>query len=84
MNEFEHNKIDLLKIDIEGLECEVINRMLDDKIYPKFISIDFDLACNGENIKDEKKCIETINRLISNNYKLLHQLGTDFSFMYLA
>ena len=84
MKEFNHNSIDLLKIDIEGLECDVINKMLDDKIFPKYLSVDFDLAANGEKIKDEKKCIETINRLISNNYKLLHHLSTDFSFIHLA
>lgn len=81
MKEFNHNKIDLLKIDIEGLECDVINKMLDDKIMPKFLSVDFDLAANGEKIKDEKKCIDTINRLKSVNYKILHQERTDFSFM---
>jgi len=81
MNEFNHNKIDLLKIDIEGIECDVINKMLDDGIMPKYLSVDFDLAANGEKIKDEKKCIDTINRLISVNYKILHQENTDFSFM---
>lgn len=84
MKELNHNRLDLLKIDIEGLECDVINKMLDDNIFPKLLSIDFDLAANGEKIKDEKKCLETINRLISNNYKLLHQFSTDFSFIHLA
>ena len=83
MNELNHTKLDLLKIDIEGLECDVINKMLDDNIFPKLLSVDFDLAGNGEKIKDEKKCIETINRLISNNYKLLYQQNLDFSFIYL-
>jgi len=41
-----HNKIDLLKVDIEGAEIEVINQMMDDKIYPKYLCIEFDLFLN--------------------------------------
>ena len=37
MNEYGHNKIDLLKMDIEGSECDVIEDMLNNKIYPKEI-----------------------------------------------
>ena len=39
MTELNHDKIDLLKIDIEGCECDVINKMLDDNIYISKISI---------------------------------------------
>jgi FkbM family methyltransferase len=38
-----HTHIDLLKIDIEGAEIEVLNNMLDDEIYPKYLCVEFDL-----------------------------------------
>ena len=43
-----HNKIDLLKIDVEGAEIEVINKMLDDEIYPKYICMELDLHSKGK------------------------------------
>ena len=38
-----HEKIDLLKLDIEGAEVAVLTQMLDNKIYPKYLCIEFDL-----------------------------------------
>ena len=70
MNENSHSKIDLLKLDIEGAEIEVLNNMLDDKIYPKYLCIEFDLL-----IKRKDKNGEThklLNRLQNIGYKILH------------
>lgn len=38
-----HDHIDLLKLDIEGAEIKVINKMLDDGILPKYLCVEFDL-----------------------------------------
>lgn len=43
MKEFNHIHIDLLKLDVENIECDVLEKMLNDKIYPKYLSVDFDL-----------------------------------------
>ena len=43
MNELNHNNIDLLKLDIEGSECDVLDKMLDDNILPKYLCIEYDL-----------------------------------------
>ena len=43
MQNFNHNYIDLLKLDIEGAEINVLNKMLDDNIFPTFLCIEFDL-----------------------------------------
>lgn len=43
MVENNHNKIDLLKLDIEGAENIVLEQMLKDNIYPKYLCIEFDL-----------------------------------------
>tara|TARA_A100001015_G_scaffold182193_1_gene202822 strand:- start:1118 stop:1852 length:735 start_codon:yes stop_codon:yes gene_type:complete len=80
MEELNHDAIDLLKIDIEGCECDVINKMLDDNIYPKYLSVDFDLGWHGERIADREKCLKTINRILSNNYRIIHYENSDFSF----
>jgi len=80
MNEYGHNKIDLLKMDIEGSECDVIEDMLNNKIYPKYLAVEFDLAFNGENIKDVEKCNKIIKKLYDNNYKLIYQNNSDFTF----
>ena len=62
MKEFNHKKIDLLKIDIEGLECSVLDKMINDNIFPKYLAVDFDLGWNGERIRDIQTCKNTINK----------------------
>ncbi|SCA58342.1 hypothetical protein AB751O23_AA_00110 [Chlamydiales bacterium SCGC AB-751-O23] len=39
-----HDHIDLLKVDIEGLECELLCNILTEGIFPKVVSVDFDSA----------------------------------------
>jgi FkbM family methyltransferase len=70
MNENNHKKIDLLKLDIEGAEINVIEKMLDDKIYPTYLLIEFDLLLKN---KDPHNLTNNlINRLIKKeNYKIL-------------
>jgi FkbM family methyltransferase len=82
MNELNHNNIDLLKMDIEGSECDVIENMLEEQIYPKYLAVEFDLGFNGENIKDIDKCNKTIQKLIENNYELIYKNKSDFTFYY--
>lgn len=80
MKKFNHTTIDLLKIDIEGCECDVLEKMLDDKIKPKYLSVDFDLGWHGERIKDRERCMKVIERLQTEGYKILHNEGSDYSF----
>jgi hypothetical protein len=63
MKNLNHNHIDLLKIDIENIECDVLEKMLNDKIYPTYLSDDFDL-CNH----NRERCIEIIQKLFDNGY----------------
>jgi len=69
MLENNHKQIDLLKLDIEGAEIEVLNKMLDDKIYPKYLLIEFDLLLKNKDLENKTKKI--INRLDEENYKIL-------------
>ena len=66
MKELNHSKIDLLKMDIEGSECDVLNQMLDDNIYPTYIAVEFDLGWGK--MKDKTTCYNTIIKLVQNGY----------------
>ena len=76
-----HEQIDLLKLDIEGAEIEVINQMLDDKIYPKYILIEFDLLIKRKDPEEKtKKLIERM--LLKENYKMLKNDKLNITFEY--
>jgi FkbM family methyltransferase len=76
-----HDHIDLLKLDIEGSECDVLHQMLDAGIYPTYLGIDFDLGYTGEKVRDLEKVNATIQRLKSVGYSLIHERGPDKSFV---
>ena len=75
MKELNHDHIDLLKIDIENIECDVLEKMLNDKIYPTYLSVDFDLMNHNR-----ERCQEIIKKLLNNGYEIIKQSGQDFSF----
>ena len=77
MKELSHTSIGLLKVDIEGCECDVIDQMLSENVHPRYVSIDFDLGERGE----VGRCIKTIKRLNNSGYRIVHQDGPDFSFV---
>lgn len=69
MSNYEHDHIDLLKLDIEGAEVKVINNMLDDKIYPKYLCIEFDLFLKKKD--QENGTSKVMKRIESLGYKIL-------------
>lgn len=78
MTMYNHTHIDLLKLDIEGSEVEVLNNMLDDEIYPKYLCIEFDLKLkNKDNNNSTEKLIE---RLKTNNYAILLNENMNITF----
>lgn len=80
MKELNHDTIDLLKLDIEGHECDVIEDMLDNSIEPKYLSVDFDNARTGK--KDSlSRYYETLSLLEKKGYKLLDNSNYDCSFI---
>jgi len=76
-----HNKIDLLKVDIEGAEIEVINQMMDDKIYPKYLCIEFDLFLKRKD--PQNKTVKLIHRLQLEGYKILFNDNFNITFQHL-
>lgn len=80
MKGYNHSKIDLLKLDIEGSEIDVLNHMLDDNIFPKYLCIEFDLLLKN---KDHNKLTEkVVKRLQQNNYKILENKNLNITFEY--
>ena len=78
MQNYKHDKIDLLKLDIEGSEIDVLNQMLDDKIYPKYLCIEFDLLIKK---KDPQQLTQKIvQRLQENNYIILDNKNLNITF----
>jgi FkbM family methyltransferase len=82
MKELGHTHIDLLKLDIEGCECDVLEYMIQDSVYPTYVSVDFDLGWTGENRMDRERCFQTIALLERNGYEILHQAGPNISFFH--
>jgi len=76
MKELNHDHIDLLKIDIGNIECDMLEKMLNNEIYPMYLSVDFDLWNHNK-----KRCVEILIKLENNGYKLIKQTGQDFSFI---
>lgn len=60
MVEKSHTRIDLLKLSVEGAEIEIINDMLDNRIYPKYLLIEFDQKLK---IEEKMKLIERLNQI---------------------
>lgn len=70
MEREKHTHIDLLKLDIEGAEIETLNQMLDDKIYPTYVLIEFDLLLKNKDPNNTTK--QLIQRMITiEGYKML-------------
>ncbi len=78
MKQYNHSKIDLLKLDIEGSEIDVLNKMLDDEIYPNYLCVEFDLLLKN---KDHNQSTQKlVTRLQENNYKILENKNLNITF----
>lgn len=60
MEKNNHTHIDLLKLDIEGAEIKVIKQMLEDKIYPSYLLIEFDLFLKGKDKSETENLIKKL------------------------
>jgi len=78
LNELNHTTIDLLKLDIEGVECEVLEELFDLKIYPKYICVDFDAKRKNIKLKEFENIISKMQSL---NYKIIKNYNYDISFL---
>ena len=80
MVENHHSHIDLLKLDIEGAEVRVLKNMLDSKIYPKYLCIEFDLMLKG--IDHGHETLSIIDKLKNCGYKELKNDDLNITYIY--
>lgn len=66
----EINKIEIIKLDIEGAENQVIPHMLKSNIYPKQLLVEFD-ELRTNYIKPYLKAFYIFTRLLLNQYQLI-------------
>lgn len=67
MEEFGHSHIDILKMDIEGAEYEVLQDMIESKIYPDQLLVEFHFRNDRKKVKNTE---ETIKKLERENYQI--------------
>jgi FkbM family methyltransferase len=75
-----HDRIDLLKIDIEGAEYAVIRDMLDSHIAVRQILVEFHHSYRGHTVRETR---DTIRRLNSMGYRIfaVSAIGRECSFI---
>jgi FkbM family methyltransferase len=78
--EFQHRRIDVLKMDIEGAEYEVLDNLLQSAVKPRQLLVEFHHRFAG--IGPEKTA-ETIARLRGSGYRIfaISETGREISFM---
>jgi FkbM family methyltransferase len=75
MSELGHDRLDLLKLDIEGAEHDTIRQMLDDEILPTIICVEYD---QPEPLAWAR---QTTRRLRTEGYKLVHMEEFNLTFV---
>jgi len=80
LNELKHKQIDILKMDIEGMEYRVIDNMLDTNILPSQILIEFHHRFKNVGVK---KTLKTVKKLRKSGYKVFHisKTGEEIAFI---
>lgn len=74
-----HRNIDLLKLDIEGSEINVLNQMLEDYIFPKYILVEFDLLLKHKDQNNSTKNI--IQSICKNGYVIVANDNYNITFV---
>lgn len=75
MEMMNHKKIDLVKMNIEGIEHDIIRYILENNINPEILLVTFDQPCPAEKIK------ESAEYIISRGYDLCKIKNWNFHFL---
>ncbi len=67
MQELQQERIDLLKLDIEGAEHAVLDHLLDERIFPTVLCVEFDYAARGNR---KREAVRRLWRLAAEGYRL--------------
>jgi FkbM family methyltransferase len=80
MQELGHKNLDLLKMDIEGMEYDVIDDLKAKNILPSQILIEFHHRFKGVGVKKTKECINTLHSMGYFVY-FVSETGEEISFI---
>lgn len=80
MKELGHNKLDLLKLDVEGAEYEIIDSILEDKIPIKILCVEFD-EINFDDYASFRNIRRAIKNLLRNGFEIINIDGQDYTFL---
>ena len=75
MQERGHDRIDLLKIDIEGAEYKVIQSILEDKIDVRVLCVEYDEYFSPLDKRYLQRIRASVNSLLGNGYSLVYSQG---------
>jgi FkbM family methyltransferase len=80
MKKYNIEKIDILKLDIEGAALEVLHNMFTEKIFPTQILLEID-EMHFPSIRSKFRAEKLIKLLKVNKYQLINQDSCDFLFI---
>ena len=72
----------MIKLDIEGSAIEVLNQMIDDKIFPNQILVEFD-ELNKINKISLERFFDMHQKLLLEGYKLIKTMSKFPDFLYI-
>ncbi len=75
MKELSHDRIDLLKIDIEGAEYKVIESIIEDRIDIKVICVEYDEYFHSIDDKYQDRIQASVKSLVTHGYLLVCAQG---------
>jgi len=82
LKEFNIKNFEMIKLDIEGSAVEVLNQMIDDKIFPNQILVEFDELNKINNISLER-FFDIHQKLLLEGYKLIKTMSKFPDFLYI-
>ncbi|MBN3879163.1 FkbM family methyltransferase [Nostoc sp. JL23] len=75
MQEHNHKKIDLLKLDIEGAEYKVINSIIEDGLDIKILCVEYDECFNPLDNRYKLRIRQSVNKLLNAGFSLVCTQG---------
>lgn len=75
MDELGHERLDLLKLDIEGAEYEVLRTLEEDQIFPRVLCVEFDEFFHRLDSAYRERIRANVERIIGRGYELVFTSG---------
>jgi FkbM family methyltransferase len=76
-----HDRIDLLKLDVEGAEYEILRAMQRDGVRPRVLAVEFDEGNQPLDGDAPSRIAEWVDKVIDDGYALIARDGWNFVFV---